>query len=77
MISCTPNPILKYRTDAGAVKKKRCTSPPPPPPSPQRGFSALAGIRAKRTKYVCALQNEIVPYAYDCTHTKHGLLLVT
>ena len=54
-ISCTPRPILKYRTVSGARWKKRCTSPPPPPPPPaQRGFQSAGGIRAKRTQIVCA-----------------------
>ena len=33
-ISCTPKPVLKYRTVSGAVKKKGARVPPPPPPPP-------------------------------------------
>ena len=49
-ISCTPIcPILKYRTDSGAVKKMHN----PPPARKARGYKRR-GIQAKRTRNVCA-----------------------
>ena len=55
--SCTPNPILKSRTDFGSGGGKKVHESTPPPP-PRSAFQSWRGfrIRVKQTKNVCAPQ---------------------
>ena len=75
-ISCTPNPILKYRTDSGAVPKK---STRVPPPFRSARYSALAGIRAVDSGFVCApppkKKNELVPYRTPMVASHEGITM--